>query len=292
METQDLGEHKSKIIFLGTGTSEGIPRVSCLLKKECLVCCDAVKPGSKNRRRNTSIMIQYYNKETKEYKNIMIDCGKFFFHSAIEWFPKFDIQSTDSIILTHDHLDACGGLDDLRDITRHMGHSIPIYLRQKDLDILTKTQYYIVNTSKATGSKDVPSLKFHTIDSKKEFIVDGLSFTPLEVMHGSNYTCLGFKFGGIVYLSDVSSIPSDVRKIIQNCDLLILDCVERGSHPSHLTWEGSIAEIKSLKPKKTFLIGMAHEFDHEATNLELKQYLSQGLNIELSFDGMCIEDDL
>ncbi len=78
----------------------------------------------------------------------MIDCGKFFFHSAIEWFPKYQIERIDSILLTHDHLDACGGLDDLRDFTHHLQETIPIYLRQRDLDVLSQTQYYLVNTSK------------------------------------------------------------------------------------------------------------------------------------------------
>ncbi len=65
----------SKIIFLGTGTSEGVPRVSCLVKvvrfitshmyqHSCKVCTDSVKQGSTNRRRNTSIMIQYFNADS------------------------------------------------------------------------------------------------------------------------------------------------------------------------------------------------------------------------------------
>ena len=51
---------KATVMFLGTGTSEGIPRVTCLTADPptCPVCIDAMRPGSKNRRRNTSIVVQ------------------------------------------------------------------------------------------------------------------------------------------------------------------------------------------------------------------------------------------
>ncbi|XP_039115882.1 uncharacterized protein LOC120251427, partial [Dioscorea cayenensis subsp. rotundata] len=54
-------EEQSEIIFVGTGTSEGIPRVSCLTdpSKACEVCLKAAQPGNKNRRRNTSILVRY-----------------------------------------------------------------------------------------------------------------------------------------------------------------------------------------------------------------------------------------
>ena len=50
---------KGNLIFLGTGSSDGIPRVSCLTNpnKTCKVCESAKNTDSKNRRRNTSIAI-------------------------------------------------------------------------------------------------------------------------------------------------------------------------------------------------------------------------------------------
>jgi phosphoribosyl 1,2-cyclic phosphodiesterase len=106
-----------QIIFLGTGTSEGIPIVSCLINenKNCFVCKDAyMNKNSKNKRRNTSIMIRIHTlDDKKKYKNIMIDCGKFFWQSAMEYFPKYNIDSIDAILLSHFHVDACYGIDDL-----------------------------------------------------------------------------------------------------------------------------------------------------------------------------------
>ncbi|KAF8393548.1 hypothetical protein HHK36_021792 [Tetracentron sinense] len=68
---------QSEIIFLGTGTSEGIPRVSCLTHplKACAICSKAVVRGNKNRRLNTSILIRYPKSSGR--CNILVDAGKY-----------------------------------------------------------------------------------------------------------------------------------------------------------------------------------------------------------------------
>ena len=117
----------SNLIFIGTGTSEGIRRVSCLTRSDnfCKVCKDSIIPGSFNRRRNTSVLITRKINTTEEI-NIMIDVGKFFYESAINLFPRYNIKKIDSIILTHTHADAVGGLDDLRDWTNNTQKEIKI----------------------------------------------------------------------------------------------------------------------------------------------------------------------
>ena len=61
-----------EIVFLGTGTSEGVPRVSCLTNNSnCKVCNDAIKPNSKNRRLNTSILVKIKDAENqKSYSRV------------------------------------------------------------------------------------------------------------------------------------------------------------------------------------------------------------------------------
>ncbi|KAB2626785.1 hydrolase [Pyrus ussuriensis x Pyrus communis] len=68
---------QSEIIFIGT--SEGIPRVSCLTNplKICAVCLQGVEPGNRNKRLNTSILIRY-PRPSGNY-NIHKDAGKFFY---------------------------------------------------------------------------------------------------------------------------------------------------------------------------------------------------------------------
>ena len=46
--------NNGKLIFLGTGSSDGVPRVSCLTDPNatCKVCNDAQNPDSKNSLHN------------------------------------------------------------------------------------------------------------------------------------------------------------------------------------------------------------------------------------------------
>ncbi|XVF26959.1 hypothetical protein REPUB_Repub14bG0065300 [Reevesia pubescens] len=191
-------EH-SEIIFIGTGTSEGIPRVSCLTDpvKKCPVCTKAAEPGNKNRRLNTSILIRYSKPSGR--CNILIDAGKFFYHSALRWFPAFGIRTIDAVIITHSHADAIGGLDDLRDWTKNVQPNIPIYVAKRDFEVMKKTHYYLVDTSVIIPGAAVSELQFNIIH-EEPFIVHDLQFTPLPVWHGRGYHSLGFRFGNICYI--------------------------------------------------------------------------------------------
>ncbi|KAF9592616.1 hypothetical protein IFM89_016264 [Coptis chinensis] len=190
---------ESEIIFMGTGTSKGIPRVSCLTNplKKCAVCSKAVEPGNKNKRLNTSILIRY-SKSSERY-NILIDVGKFFYHSALRWFLEFGLRTIDAAVITHSHADAVGGLDDLRDWTNNVHPSIPIYVANRDFQVMKKTHYYLVDTSVVTLGAAVSALQFNII-KEEPLIIYGLKFTPLPVWHGQGYRSLGFRFGNVCYI--------------------------------------------------------------------------------------------
>ncbi|KAG0612916.1 hypothetical protein M758_6G062300 [Ceratodon purpureus] len=212
----------SQIIFLGTGTSEGIPRVSCLTnpEKSCAVCLAAAQLGNKNRRRNTSVIVRYLAPDGR-LLNILIDAGKFFYHSALQWFPYYGIRNLDAVIITHAHADANGGLDDLRDWTNNVQPHIPIYVGLRDLTVMAKSHYYLVDTSVVMKGTAVTKLQFIPM-SEEPFEVHGLKVTPLPVWHGPGYRSLGFRVGDVCYISDASEIPAETYPLLENCDLLIL----------------------------------------------------------------------
>jgi len=285
--------NSAEFIFIGTGTSEGIPRVSCLTHDYgCEVCHDAVKPGSKNRRRNTCGLIRYNHPDGKQ-RNILIDCGKYFWHSAIDLFPKLKVQHIDAILITHDHFDAIGGLDDLRDWTRIQG-SIPIYLfSERDFKTISNVFPYLTDEKKSTGKGGIPKLAFKIVPHEP-LNVEGVTITPLPVYHGVGYISCGFKFGNIAYISDISQFTDETLYRINGCTTLILDSVElTGTHGSHFTFPETVSEIKKLKIPQNYLIGMTHDFDHDSVNTELlKLKEKDNLQAELSYDGLIIPINL
>jgi phosphoribosyl 1,2-cyclic phosphodiesterase len=138
-------------------------------------------------------------------------------------------------------------------------------------------------------------LKFNILkDSESVFEIFGLKIQPLEVFHGKNYTCLGFKFGNVVYISDVSSIPERIMTIIQNCDFLVLDCLNLGKfHPSHFCFEESLENVLKIQPKSAYFIGMTHSINHDEFNEYLKEWsLRNDQHVQLSFDGQVLDVEL
>jgi phosphoribosyl 1,2-cyclic phosphodiesterase len=228
-------------------------------------------------------------------RSILIDAGKFFYQSAIEWFPKFHVRTLDAVLLTHAHADAAGGLDDLRDWTNNNRQaSVPIYVRPEDVrDTLSHTAHYLVDRSKATGGGSIAKLQFiEAADSP--FEVHGLRFTPLPVWHGRPHSANGYRVGSTCYIPDVSEFPSETRALIEGCDLLILDALRPlRTHGSHLTLEQAIEEVRLLRPKRALFTGMCHDIVHGPVNAALARLKdSDGLDIQLAYDGLSMDVDL
>ncbi|KAJ1289436.1 hypothetical protein BS78_02G163800 [Paspalum vaginatum] len=280
---------QSELIFLGTGTSEGIPRVSCLTDptKTCPVCTKAAEPGNPNRRRNTCILLRHATPSGTA--NILVDAGKFFYHSALQWFPLFGLRTIDAVIITHSHADAIGGLDCLRDWTNNVQPSIPIYVAERDYEVMKMTHYYLIDTSVVIPGAAVSALQFNII-KEEPFKVHNLEVIPLPVWHGQGYRSLGFRFGDVCYISDVSDIPEETYKLLENCELLIMDALRPDrSSSTHFGLPRALEEVRKIKPKKTLFTGMMHLMDHEKVNNDLARLMeTEGLDIQLSYDGLKI----
>jgi len=285
----------AEIAFLGTGTSEGIPRVSCLTQDPvvCSVCRDSMRHGSKNRRGNTSLIIKTkIDDQIGRARTLLIDCGKYFWNSAMRWFPVLQVRHLDAVLITHEHNDAAYGIDDLRDWTSNVtgNKKLDIWVRKPDFAVLEQAFPYLVTPSQSSGGGNVARVDWNIIVPPDAFVVHGVHFTPLCVPHGKG-DCLAFLFEGIAYVSDVSRIPDDVRASLRNCQLLIVDMLRpHTTHPSHFVLPETLAEIRQIRPQRTLLIGMNHDVDHDLINAELAELSSaEGLHVELAFDGMRIE---
>ena len=87
-----------KITILGSGTSVGVPQIGCTCK-----VCTSSDPRDK-RLRCSGLM------ETNGVR-VLIDCGPDFREQMLRL---NDFRPIDGVLVTHEHYDHVGGLDDLR----------------------------------------------------------------------------------------------------------------------------------------------------------------------------------
>ena len=90
---------KTRLTFLGTGTSQGIPIIGCT----CPVCRSN---DLKDKRFRSAAFVEYGG------LSILVDAGPDFRMQMLA----HDISHLDAILLTHDHRDHTGGLDDVRSL--------------------------------------------------------------------------------------------------------------------------------------------------------------------------------
>lgn len=179
--------------LLGTGNSTGVPWLQCVIDKSrrCAVCEDCLtNPSSKNRRNNPSALVSFDHPDGRR-RNILIDVGKTFRDTVLKNFERLGVEQVDAVILTHGHMDAFGGLDDLRDISPT--RTLPVYLTQSCFDVVSRSFSYLVKKPETKGLF-IASLDWKIIAPFQPFEVEGLVIVPLPVEHGPPGPMLGFEF--------------------------------------------------------------------------------------------------
>jgi len=188
----------AEFIFLGTGPSSTLPHVDCLTAPPeatpCHTCLSTLRPeGKKNIRRNTSAVMRVRGKDG-DLVTIVIDVGKSFQASAIEWFPKYGLRRIDAVLITHAHADAMNGLDDLRGWTLRgaIQPHVDIYVSQATFGEVQRSFPYLISKEFASGGGDVPEFKWHIIDDRVPFEIEGtgVHVTPFNVHHGRVFSTL------------------------------------------------------------------------------------------------------
>ena len=250
-----------KVTFLGTGTSTGVPEIGC----SCAVC---QSNDPRDNRLRASVLVETAG------KRILIDCGPDFRQQMI----RSRIYQLDGILLTHEHYDHVGGLDDLRPYCRQ--GAVPIYA---EADVVEAIETRIPYVFRAHPYPGVPRLALHTI-SLEPFEVAGVLVQPIRVMHG-RLPILGFRIGNFAYLTDILTLPETEVPKLQGVDVLVLDALREAEHPSHESVPQALALIDRLQPKQAYLTHMSHRIGlHAVAEQSLPahvQYAYDGLEIEL-----------
>ena len=256
--------HKMKVTFNGTGTSQGVPVIGC----QCEVC---ISKDNKDNRLRSSITIQY--KDT----SVVIDAGPDFRQQML----RAKINKLDAIVFTHEHKDHVAGLDDVRAYNFITKKPINIYCTNNVFKALKREYHYIFDP--AFQYPGIPKIIRNKIDSSKDFIVKNLKITPINVLH-YKLPVLGFRVDDFCYITDASFIEEKEKSKLKNLKVLVLNALRKEKHISHFNLEEALALIKELKPKKAYLTHISHLMGKHS---EVSDTLPE--NVEIAYDNLSIK---
>ena len=290
-----------KLTFLGTGTSQGVPIIAC----PCRVCQSA---DEKDKRYRASAFVQM------DGLNILIDAGPDFRSQML----RAGIRHLDAILLTHNHKDHTGGLDDVRSFNYIDKKAAEIYCEERVLKTLRNDYAYAFAEHKYPGA---PEWHVHLID-ERPFRVDSLEGTgDLEWVHDKGYfyrqpdgslqpsdnavleaphdrpnvipirgyhdqmPVLGFRFGNIAYITDMSSLPDEELPKLRGLEHVTLNTVGYYPHHSHFSLEQALEVSARIGARHTWLTHLSHAFPPH------REFCRQlPADVQPAYDGLTITD--
>jgi phosphoribosyl 1,2-cyclic phosphate phosphodiesterase len=253
------------LTILGCGTSTGVPLIGC----RCAVCCSSYP---KNNRLRASAWVQ------KGRSSLLIDTSTDLRQQAL----REKINSVDAVLYTHPHADHLYGIDELRSYNfLNGGKAIPLYGNKWTLKEL-KVKFSYIFVPHVVEGGGIPKLNPIKIQPEAAFFMAaGLKVIPLPVRHGSKEG-VGYRFDSIAYITDCSYIPSLSLDRLTGLSVLVLDCLRLKPHRTHFNLDQALEIISQVRPKKTFLTHMGHDFDYKKWTKKLPK------GVWLAYDGLKI----
>ncbi len=275
----------------------------------CKVCRSA---DPRDKRLRSSVFVEYGGLK------ILVDAGPDFRTQML----RAGIRHIDAILLTHNHKDHTGGLDDVRAFNYIERAPIRIYCEKYVEDSLRQEYSYafaehrypgvpewqITNIDQRpfTVSENIPEQKLVWVDGKgydkipvseeewaKEHHPEEAwkgTYRPKQVevipIRGRHFMLpvLGYRFGNIAYLTDMNYIPETEFTKLEGLDHFIINCVRRGKHLSHFSLEEAVAVARKVGARHSWLTHLSHQLPrYEDLCRELPE------DIRPAYDGLTIE---
>ncbi len=254
-----------RLVFLGTGTSYGVPQIGC----RCRTCTSA---DPRDRRARTAALVEAGG------RRILIDTP-----------PELRLQlvaagvgSVDGVLFTHAHADHVHGIDDLRAISMRQQGRLEIFGSAETLAEIARRFGYIFDEAPAPPGTSKPELTAHPLDADRETEIAGMAVLPLALPHGDR-TVFGYRMGALAYLTDAKAIPEMVRARLTGLDVLVLNALLPRPHPLHLSIPEAVDAAARIGARRTFLTHLTHDTPHA----ELAARLPAG--VAPAYDGLVID---
>ena len=294
-----------ELLFLGTGTSAGVPMIGC----DCAVCHSN---DPRDQRTRPSVLIRYPDYPSSNPAKNKTDAPsapeqdgsvnapiqrQFLIDTSPEMrvqLIRHEIIRIDGVWFTHTHADHVFGIDDLRRFNAVSKLPVSVYLEESALESLRSMFGYIFEPHKHLTDKTfIPNLIPHKVEAGVPMELLGARWTPLRLLHGRR-PILGFRVDyphdaagddavSIAYCTDVSRLPPETYPLLEGLDVLVIDALRYRHHPTHMTVDQALEVIDQVQPKRAYLTHIAHDIQHADLEAKLPEH------VFLAFDGLTVE---
>ena len=232
--------------------------------------CDVCRSEDpRDKRLRASVLVEY------EGLSILVDAGPDFRQQML----REGVAHLDAILLTHNHKDHTGGLDDVRAFNYIEKRASEIYCEKYVEESLRKEYSYAFEEIRYPGA---PEWDVHIIDDKP-FTVNGVEIIPIRGKH-FNLPVLGYRFGNIAYCTDMNHIPEEEFSKLEGLEHFVINCVKYGKHISHYSLEEAVAVARKVGARHSWLTHLSHQLPpYEVLASELPE------GILPAYDGLIIE---
>jgi phosphoribosyl 1,2-cyclic phosphate phosphodiesterase len=250
-----------KITFLGTGTSQGVPVISC----QCKVCKSLDK---RDNRLRASLLAEINGKA------FVIDTGPDFRQQMLN----NHVDDITAILFTHEHKDHVAGLDDVRPYNFIHNKAITAFAEKRVQEALRREYAYIFTDDQYPGA---PKIDMCLLENK-QFTIEGVEIMPIRAYH-YKLPIFGFRIGEMAYLTDIKTISdSEISKMI-GVSVLVVNALRKEEHISHMNLKEALALIGKVKPERAYLTHLSHKFGlHKEEELKLPS------GVHIAYDGLVV----
>lgn len=258
-----------ELLFLGTGTSQGVPMIEW-------DCGDLDLNDSRNWRGRSCAHI------VADGAHIQIDAGPEFRLACI----RDRVPAVDYFFLTHEHSDHILGMEDLRRYCAINGNkAIPVYSTESGVKRVEMIFDYGIRPQANDGYIALAP----QVMKERLVLPSGTLVESALLPHGRTISTLGLVFTEkqsgkkLAYYTDCRSVPEVAEALARDADVLVIDGLRPTPHPTHLSVPEAVEVAQRIGAKQTYLIHMTWQIDHATWSRRLPA------NVALAYDGLRVQ---